>query len=52
MKHYIPPPSEKQKRFLSAKTKHIGFGGARGGGKNQGKAAVLQICRYTVPYSP
>ncbi|MBR5948252.1 MAG: terminase family protein [Clostridia bacterium] len=30
----ISPPSEKQKLFLTAKTKHIGFGGARGGGKS------------------
>ena len=30
----ILPPSEKQKQFLTAKTKHIGFGGARGGGKS------------------
>lgn len=27
-------PSEKQKQFLSARTKHVGFGGARGGGKS------------------
>ena len=27
-------PSEKQIQFLEAKTKHIGFGGARGGGKS------------------
>lgn len=30
----ISPPSEKQKAFLTASTKHIGFGGARGGGKS------------------
>ena len=30
----IDPPSEKQKQFFNAKTKHIGFGGARGGGKS------------------
>ena len=30
----ISPPSEKQKLFLKASTKHIGFGGARGGGKS------------------
>lgn len=30
----ILPPSEKQKQFLIAKSKHIGFGGARGGGKS------------------
>ena len=28
----ISPPSEKQRMFLEADTKHIGFGGARGGG--------------------
>lgn len=28
----ISPPSEKQKLFLKADTKHIAFGGARGGG--------------------
>ena len=28
----ISQPSEKQKLFLKAETKHIGFGGARGGG--------------------
>lgn len=28
----ISPPSEKQKLFLKAATKHIAFGGARGGG--------------------
>ena len=27
-------PSEKQRLFLEARTKHIGFGGARGGGKS------------------
>ena len=27
----IDPPSDKQKLFLKARTKHIGFGGARGG---------------------
>ena len=30
----IDPPSEKQKLFLKAKAKHVGFGGARGGGKS------------------
>ena len=30
----IAQPSEKQKQFLLANTKHIGFGGARGGGKS------------------
>ncbi len=31
---YFPPPSERQKLFLLDKHKHIGFGGARGGGKS------------------
>lgn len=44
----IQEPSEKQKLFLTAKTKHIGFGGARGGGKSwavQTKAKLLCL-RY------
>ena len=30
----IEPPSPKQVQFLTASTKHVGFGGARGGGKS------------------
>ena len=44
----IMPPSEKQKLFLTANTKHIGFGGARGGGKSwsvRTKAKLLAL-RY------
>lgn len=44
----ILPPSEKQKLFLLADTKHIGFGGARGGGKSwsvRTKAKLLAL-RY------
>ena len=44
----ILPPSEKQKLFLTADTKHIGFGGARGGGKSwsvRTKAKLLAL-RY------
>ena len=44
----ILPPSDKQKQFLRAKTKHIGFGGARGGGKSwsvRTKAKLLAL-RY------
>ena len=40
----INEPSEKQKLFLTATAKHIGFGGARGGGKSwsvQTKAKLL-----------
>ena len=42
----IKPPSEKQKLFLKADTKHIGFGGARGGGKSwavRTKAKLLAL---------
>lgn len=45
---YIPQPSDKQKLFLTADTKHIGFGGARGGGKSwsvRAKAKLLAL-RY------
>ena len=41
-------PSEKQRLFLKARTKHVGFGGARGGGKSwavQDKAKRLCL-RY------
>jgi len=30
----LSPPTEKQALFLSARAKHIGYGGARGGGKS------------------
>lgn len=42
----ISPPSEKQKQFLLADTTHVGFGGARGGGKSwavRTKAKLLCI---------
>ena len=44
----IQPPSDKQKLFLRASTKHIAFGGARGGGKSwsvRTKAKLLAL-RY------
>ena len=48
VKILIDEPSEKQVAFLRAKTKHIGFGGARGGGKSwavRTKAKLLAL-RY------
>ena len=44
----ISEPSEKQKLFLTAKTKHVGFGGARGGGKSWSvrTKAVLMALNY------
>lgn len=42
----IAAPSEKQKLFLKARTKHIAFGGARGGGKSwavRTKAKLLAL---------
>lgn len=42
----IGNPSDKQKQFLKANTKHIGFGGARGGGKSwavRAKAKLLAL---------
>lgn len=32
--HNIPKPNEKQKLFFKARRKHVGYGGARGGGKS------------------
>lgn len=42
----IPAPNDKQRQFLLARTKHIGYGGARGGGKSwsvQQKAKLLAL---------
>ena len=42
----ISPPSAKQELFLKADTKHVGFGGARGGGKSwsvRTKAKLLAL---------
>lgn len=42
----IQRPSDKQDRFLRAKAKHVGFGGARGGGKSwavRAKAKLLSV---------
>ena len=42
----IDPPNEKQIQMLEAKTKHVGFGGARGGGKSwavRTKAKLLAL---------
>ncbi len=42
----IPDPQPKQKLFLKAKKKHVGFGGARGGGKSwvvRVKAILLSL---------
>ena len=44
----IAPPSPRQQCFLTAKTRHVGFGGARGGGKSwsvRTKAKLLAL-RY------
>jgi len=44
----LDQPSEKQKLFLAANTKHVGFGGARGGGKSWAvrTKAILLCLRY------
>lgn len=44
----ISPPNEKQKLFLTADKRHIGFGGARGGGKSWAvrTKATLLCLRY------
>ena len=44
----LAPPQEKQGEFMRAKTKHVGFGGARGGGKSWAvrTKAVLLALRY------
>lgn len=43
----IDPPSDKQKLFLKADTKHIAFGGARGGGKSWSiRTKAKLLCLY------
>ena len=44
----IGVPNEKQKLFLTAKQKYIGFGGARGGGKSWAVRvkAILLCLKY------
>ena len=44
----LEAPSEKQTQFLKANTKHVGFGGARGGGKSHAvrTKAVLMALNY------
>ena len=42
----LPEPNDKQKLFLAEQHKHIGFGGARGGGKSwsvRAKAVLLSL---------
>lgn len=42
----LPPPQPKQRQFLLADKKHVGFGGARGGGKSwsvRAKAILLAL---------
>lgn len=43
-----PPNNEKQESFLTARTKHIGYGGARGGGKSWAvRNKAIRLClRY------
>lgn len=45
----ISPPSDKQKLFLQASTKHIGFGGARGGGKSWSVRAKAKLLALQYP---
>ncbi|MBQ2446624.1 MAG: phage terminase large subunit [Oscillospiraceae bacterium] len=44
----LPRPQEKQMEFMRAGTKHVGFGGARGGGKSWAvrTKAILLALRY------
>ena len=42
-----PPNNEKQEAFLSARTKHIGYGGARGGGKSWSvRNKAIRLCMH------
>ena len=45
----IPPPNDKQKLFLSAKAKRVGFGGARGGGKSWAVRTKAKLLAFRYP---
>ena len=42
-------PNDKQRQMIKAKTKHIGFGGARGGGKSWAVRAKAKLLAYDYP---
>lgn len=46
---HISEPSERQKLFLAAATKYVGFGGARGGGKSWGVQTKSKILAFAYP---
>ena len=46
---HIDMPSPKQQQFLTAKTKHIGFGGARGGGKSWSVRTKAKLMALNYP---
>ena len=44
-------PNPKQKRFLLSKKRHVGFGGARGGGKSWVvRLKACMLCRQYAGY--
>lgn len=45
----IGEPNEKQKLFLKARTKHVAFGGARGGGKSWAVRAKAKLLCFRYP---
>mgnify|MGYP000485484618 FL=1 len=42
-------PNEKQRLFLGAKTRHVGYGGARGGGKSWAVRTKAKLLALTYP---
>ena len=45
----LPEFHEKQKKFLLARAKHVGFGGARGGGKSFVVRWKAKLCAFNYP---
>ena len=45
----LPEFHEKQKKFLLARAKHVGFGGARGGGKSFVVRWKAKLCAINYP---
>ena len=49
MELHIPEPNPKQVKFLEARKKYVGFGGARGGGKSWSVRTKAKLLGFKYP---